>query len=238
MNESHFYESDMLPRAAGGWRRPGGAELTRKAVRLAGLRAGDAVIDVGCGSGETVHLLRSELAIEAVGVDISPALIALGKQKFPGLPLQVGDMEKLPYGDGVFAAALAECVLSLAEHPHRALAEIRRCLRPGGALIVSDVYIRSGEQEPQAGPLPRGSCLQGAAGKREILECFAAAGFLPQCFEDHTPLYKSLIAQLIMDNGSALDFWRPFLGGSPGCRQEAGPQRRRFGYYLALCRAV
>ncbi len=241
MNRDHLYESDTLPRSTGGWRRPGGADLTRQAVSLAGLYAGDAVIDVGCGSGETVFLLRTELSMQAVGVDKSPALIALGKQKFPGLPIEVGNMEKLRYASGSFSAALAECALSLTEQPYKALTEIRRCLRYGGKLLVSDVYLRSDAPEEVGAGQEKHCCLQGAVGKKEILERFTTCGFSPLCFQDHTPLYKSLIAQLIMDNGSMLDFWQRFIGDSSCscCQQDmAWLRKAKIGYYLAICQAV
>jgi len=51
--------------------RPGGLELTARAVDFAGLGAGAAVLDLGCGSGDSVRYLRT-LGIDAIGIDCAP----------------------------------------------------------------------------------------------------------------------------------------------------------------------
>ncbi|MDR0916631.1 MAG: class I SAM-dependent methyltransferase [Oscillospiraceae bacterium] len=101
---------------------PGGAALTRRAVRLSGVVPPARALDIGCGDGETVALLR-DLGYDAHGV--------------------ADGAEALPHGDAAFDLALFECVLSCVDDVDAALRESHRVLASGGVLIVSDVYDRA-----------------------------------------------------------------------------------------------
>jgi phenylacetate-coenzyme A ligase PaaK-like adenylate-forming protein len=104
-------------------RHPGGAPLTERAIRLARLREGARILDIGCGDGDTVSLLRKR-GFDAVGIDEGA--------------------ENLPFGSSEFDCAMFECVLSVLDDPRAALREAMRVLTPSGRLIVSDMYARPG----------------------------------------------------------------------------------------------
>jgi ubiquinone/menaquinone biosynthesis C-methylase UbiE len=111
--------------------------IVNTVVRLLHLPAGARVADLGCGSGVFTELLR-RTGYGAVGLDISPKLIALGRSKYPGLELMEGDAENLPFED----ASLDGVVLSgLVHHfpdPRRLAAETHRVLKPGGRFVAFD----------------------------------------------------------------------------------------------------
>jgi SAM-dependent methyltransferase len=107
-------------------------------LALAPLARGGAAraLDAGCGSGFQTALLR-DLGFTVHGVDLSAGLLAVARAKLPGVPLARGDLEALPYRDaGVDAVTCCGSTLSFVEHPARAVAELGRVLRPGGALVL------------------------------------------------------------------------------------------------------
>lgn len=120
--------------------RPGGLELTGQLVRMAALKGGSKILDIGCGMGSTVDYLNGQ-GFDAAGVDASQKLVQAGRQKYPGTRLLASDGALLPFGDASFDAAFCEC--SLSAMPARSvLQECCRVLAPGGKALVSDIYAR------------------------------------------------------------------------------------------------
>ncbi|MFD8697553.1 class I SAM-dependent methyltransferase [Kitasatospora purpeofusca] len=99
--------------------------------------AGGPVADLGCGPGHITGWLGGRGAT-AVGVDLSPAMVALARREHPGAEFRVGDLLALPAADGEFAAAVAlYSVIHLEPGELRpAFEEIRRVLRPSGVLLA------------------------------------------------------------------------------------------------------
>jgi ubiquinone/menaquinone biosynthesis C-methylase UbiE len=92
------------------------------------------VLDFGCGSGLTVQTLTAA-GYDALGVDFSPEAIDFGTKK--GIAgLSVVSDENLPFNDASFDAVLCMDVLEHIADEQRALAEMRRVLKPGGALVI------------------------------------------------------------------------------------------------------
>ena len=96
------------------------------------------VADVGCGPGHVAGWLASEGA-EVVGIDLSAAMVEVGRRAFPAVEFRQGDLLALPASDGEFGVVLAlYCIIHLtADELERALAELRRVLGPEGLLLVS-----------------------------------------------------------------------------------------------------
>ena len=100
-------------------------------VRLSGLRAGARVADLGCGSGVFTELLRRR-GYQSVGLDISPKLIALGRDKYPGLELIEGDAENLPFESASLDGVLLSGLVHHFPDPRRLASEVARVLKSGG----------------------------------------------------------------------------------------------------------
>lgn len=90
-------------------------------------------LDIGCGRPcETMRdqaFLRFLKRPGAVGIDIKPSL---GPYEF-----KIGDIQALPFPDNSFDAIVAGEVIEHVDDPDKALQEIRRVLRPNGALVAS-----------------------------------------------------------------------------------------------------
>ena len=99
-------------------------------------RAGD-VLDLGCGTG-SLSLLASEQGHRVTGVDFSPAMVALAREKLAGRDavFLVGDAAAPPVGEERFDAVLVRHVLWTLPDPGRALRHWRGLLRPDGRLVL------------------------------------------------------------------------------------------------------
>jgi SAM-dependent methyltransferase len=99
-------------------------------------RAGD-VLDLGCGTG-SLSLLASEQGHRVTGVDLSPAMVTLAREKLAGRDavFLVGDAAAPPVGEQRFDAVLVRHVLWALPDPGRALRHWCGLLRPGGRLVL------------------------------------------------------------------------------------------------------
>ncbi len=127
------------------------AELAKRmasqeaAFLLPHLRAGMHVLDSGCGPGSiTLGLAAAVTPGKVVGIDVQPSQVeqarALADQRsVTNVRFEVANVYDLPFPDGSFDAAFANSVLEHLREPVRALAELRRVLRPGGIAGIRDL---------------------------------------------------------------------------------------------------
>ena len=116
--------------------------MGRYSVRLApafaefvGIEAGQRVLDVGAGTGA----LTAELArrgADAAAVDPSPSFVAALQRRLPGLEVQSGPAEELPWLDESFDGALAQLVVTFMLDAPAGIREMRRVVRVGGTVAV------------------------------------------------------------------------------------------------------
>ncbi|MGW6441930.1 class I SAM-dependent methyltransferase [Lentzea sp. NPDC055074] len=120
--------------------------IHREMVEVAGLTAGHRVLDVGCGTG---NLLRSSgkrhRDVELFGVDPDLKMLARaeGKLRRAGLKatLDRGFAQELEFPDASFDRVFSSLMLHHLDGPSKVemLAEVRRVLKPGGLLVLSDI---------------------------------------------------------------------------------------------------
>jgi ubiquinone/menaquinone biosynthesis C-methylase UbiE len=115
-------------------------------VELARLRAGDSVLDVGCGTGTLAIAARRGVgaASSVAGIDPSPEMIARARSKAAeagvAIDFRVAAAEALPFADASFDAVLNTTVLHCLPQDARgaAIGEMRRVLKRGGRLLIVD----------------------------------------------------------------------------------------------------
>lgn len=103
--------------------------------------AGRELLEVGCGrGGGAAYVARALGPRQVVAVDLSPRAIALCRGRFrePNLSFQVGDAERLPFGDAAFDAVLNVESSHCYGRFDLFLREVRRVLRPGGHFLYAD----------------------------------------------------------------------------------------------------
>ncbi len=108
----------------------------QKYIRMA-ISAGESLLDVGCGTGT---LLREVVGgVRLAGVDLSIAMIARARSSVgPAALLAVADAERLPFERASFDVIVFCSSFHFFPSPVEALEEVRRVLRPGGRVIMTD----------------------------------------------------------------------------------------------------
>lgn len=202
-----LYESGLLRESTGDTLRPGGFLLTDLGVQSCGFPPGARVLDVGCGCGATVDRLISHYQLQAIGVDPSEVLLGLGKRKNPSLNLVRGLGEDLPFPDDYVDGVFAECALSVMFDLDQVVKEIVRVLKPGGWLVINDVYARNPEGLKPLQELNFDSCIRRALPKEQLVNKLSGQGFVIINWSDHTNLLTQLTVDLIMAHGSMTQFW-------------------------------
>jgi SAM-dependent methyltransferase len=105
------------------------------------------VLDYGCGYGRTLAELRDAGWRNTVGVDFSGAMIARGRGERPDLDLRSISRARLGEPDGAFDVALLFAVLTAIPdegEQDAVMTELRRLVRPGGLLYLSDYPLQAG----------------------------------------------------------------------------------------------
>jgi SAM-dependent methyltransferase len=125
------YEEFFVPALFGEW--------APRVANLAGIRTGEHVLDVACGTG----VLAREAASQAgpsgfvAGVDASPGMLAVAKAVAPRIEWREARAEALPYPDQRFDTVVSQFGLMFFTDRHRALSEMQRVLKRGGRLAVA-----------------------------------------------------------------------------------------------------
>ena len=96
------------------------------------------ICDMGCGPGQIARYLHRQ-GVEALGVDLSPHMVAEAQRLNPDIRFHQGDMLSLPDADNSWGGIAAfYCIIHiLREHIVDALREMKRVLKPGGVLLVT-----------------------------------------------------------------------------------------------------
>jgi ubiquinone/menaquinone biosynthesis C-methylase UbiE len=126
----------------------GHGDVVRQVLAKMSFRAGQQILDLGCGNGWATRLLaKSAAGSSAVGVDVAPAMVARAEE-VSSLTIraryEVARFENLPFRDAAFDKAFSMEAIYYAIDLDRALAEVHRVLKPNGTVdFVLDCFAES-----------------------------------------------------------------------------------------------
>jgi len=154
-------------------------------TKLAGIKKGETVLDLGSGAGNDVFIVRHQVGEsgKVIGVDFTPQMIKqanINKEKlsYTNVEFKLGDIESLPVESDSVDVVISNCVLNLVPDKVKAFQEIYRVLKPGAHFCVSDII--------NNGKLPQGltesaeayaGCISGAIPREEYLAIIKKSGF-------------------------------------------------------------
>lgn len=111
------------------------------------------IIDVGCGYGRVLGLLLEGGYHNLIGYDLAPAMVAMARERFPAIAFEeLTSPPQLPLADDSVNACLLFAVLTCipGDDGQRSLiAEVRRVLRPGGLIYISDLWLQTDERNEE-----------------------------------------------------------------------------------------
>lgn len=126
----------------------------RSLAEIGELPDGACVLDAPCGGGIALRGLRPGQRVHWTGVDLEPAMLRRAKRRAASFPvaevnLVEGDIRRLPLADAGVDLCLSYGGLHCIGEPQVALAEMARCLRPGGRLLGS-TFLAQGSRRQRA----------------------------------------------------------------------------------------
>ncbi len=121
--------------------------LRRRTVELAGIKPGDTVLEVGCGTGSLTLMAKKQAgrAGEVYGIDVIPGMIEYSRQKAARAneetSFQLGTISDLSFPANTFDVVMGSFMIFHMSEATRqkGIAEIHRVLKPGGCVLFVDL---------------------------------------------------------------------------------------------------
>ena len=151
---------------------------------LAGLKAGERVLDLGSGGGIDCFLAAQQVgeAGHVIGLDMTPDMLELARRNQAKLGLTnvefvQGEMERMPLPDASVDVVISNCVVCLSPDKDAVFQEAFRVLAPGGRMHVSDMMSLTPEGPARTDPEAWAACIAGAEHREVYLDRLRRAGF-------------------------------------------------------------
>jgi SAM-dependent methyltransferase len=136
----------------------GGAPATIALLKKTNLADKPRILDAGCGIGGSSRLLAKSYQCRVTGIDLSSSFIETARDLTrwcrldPGINFEQGSVLDMPFETNTFDAILCQHILMNIQDKKTALKEFYRVLKPGGTLILHEIF--QGENKALALPVP------------------------------------------------------------------------------------
>ncbi|MGQ9730284.1 MAG: arsenite methyltransferase [Candidatus Zipacnadales bacterium] len=153
---------------------------------IAGLHAGETVLDLGSGAGFDCFLAAQAVGPTGaiIGVDMTPEMIEKARMNaekagYANVEFHLGEIEHLPVADRSVDVVISNCVINLVPDKAQAFREAYRVLRPGGRLHLSDIVLTREAPASLRNDLDAYcACVAGALSREAYLATIETAGFV------------------------------------------------------------
>jgi SAM-dependent methyltransferase len=152
-------------------------------VKFASLQEGERAIDLGSGAGIDVFLSANKVGKSGrvIGIDMTEEMLARARRNakengYVNVEFRKGDIEeRIPVDDNYADVVISNCVINLTTDKLKTFKEIRRVLKNGGRILISDLVADSNLE--RIDPELWSSCIDGALTKDDYLASINKAGF-------------------------------------------------------------
>lgn len=154
-------------------------------LRFADIRAGETVLDIGCGGGidTVISAHRTGPTGEVIALDFLPEMLqrttsAAAQAGLHNVSPLEGEMEAIPLPDASVDLVVSNGVINLSARKARVMAECARVLRPGGRFCVSDLTVEQDDLPPEilTQPAAWAGCVAGALAEADFERQLRRAG--------------------------------------------------------------
>ena len=153
---------------------------------IAGLSAGETVVDLGSGGGFDAFLAAREVGEtgKVIGVDMTPSMVSkarnnASKANFENVEFRLGEIEHLPIANDTVDVIISNCVINLSPNKAQVFSDAFRILKSGGRLAISDVVASCEMPQEMKNDLALYSgCMAGASLIQELESFMLNAGFI------------------------------------------------------------
>jgi len=152
-------------------------------VKFAGLQKGEVIVDLGSGAGIDVFLSANTVGRSGrvIGIDMTEEMLERARRNaeksgYANVEFRKGDIEeRIPVDGSSIDAVISNCVINLTTDKVKTFKEIRRILKSGGRMVISDLV---GDRKADSiDPERWSSCIDGALARGDYLASIRKAGF-------------------------------------------------------------
>lgn len=168
-------------------------------LAFAGVSAGQTVLDLGSGAGLDPIIAAQKVGPSGrvIGVDLSDVMLARARANVEqaglrNVDLRQGAIEDLPVEPGSVDWVISNCVINLSPDKARVFREIRRVLKPGGHMLVSDIVADGLPDWIKSNSDLHSACLTGAMAEQDYLNTIREADLVD----------VSVVDRLLYDDGA------------------------------------
>jgi len=123
-------------------------DLDLNGIILNEIRPSDTIVDLGCGTGDLLPILKTK-ASHVIGVEKSSNMLEEARRNYDfdrdGIDTRIGELEHLPLRDEEADIAITNLVLHHLSEPKKAIYEVQRILKPKGSFIIVDLLLHKEE---------------------------------------------------------------------------------------------